>query len=137
MTLKIRSRSPKSNLSFPFSQQYVFASLVKIHPLVQKIIHGNHIFRTIQSAAVTLKIRSRSPKSNQLFHFLPTMYLCKFDQNPSLQKITHGNQILDISKCTCDLKYKVKVTKILINSSPPPDNVYMQVWSKSIIWFRR
>ena len=33
----------------------------------------------------------------------------------------HGNHILDISKCHCDLKNKVKVTKI--NTSPPPNNV--------------
>ena len=41
VTLKIRSRSPKSNPLFPFSQQFIYASLVKIHLLVQKIMHGN------------------------------------------------------------------------------------------------
>ena len=40
VTLKIRSRSPKSNLLFPSSQQCVYASLVEIHPLAQKISHG-------------------------------------------------------------------------------------------------
>ena len=37
VTLKMRSRSPKSNQLFPPSQPCICASLVKIHPLVQKI----------------------------------------------------------------------------------------------------
>ena len=41
MTLKIGSRSPKSNQLVPPSQQCICASLVKIRPLVQKITHGN------------------------------------------------------------------------------------------------
>ena len=57
VTLKIMSRAPKSNLLFPFSQQCIFASLVKIHPLVQKITHRNHIL-AISSASVALKIKA-------------------------------------------------------------------------------
>ena len=41
MALKIRSRSLKSNQLFPSSKQCIFASFVKIHQLVQKIMHGN------------------------------------------------------------------------------------------------
>ena len=37
MTLKIRSRSPKSNHSIRLSQGSFCASLVKIHPVVQEI----------------------------------------------------------------------------------------------------
>ena len=37
VTLKMRSRSPKSNQLFPPSQPCIYASLVKIHPVVQKI----------------------------------------------------------------------------------------------------
>ena len=66
VTLKIRSRSPKSNQLFPSSKHCIYASLVKIHSLIQKIMHVN-LFWTFQSACVILKIRSRSPKSNQLF----------------------------------------------------------------------
>ena len=33
--------SPKSNQLFPSSQQCIYASLVKIHQLVQKIMQGN------------------------------------------------------------------------------------------------
>ena len=43
VTLKVKSRSQKSNQLFPFSQQCIFASLIKIHLLFQKITHGNHI----------------------------------------------------------------------------------------------
>ena len=39
--------------------------MVRIHRLYQKIMHRKHVSDS-QSAAVTLKIRSRSPKSNQL-----------------------------------------------------------------------
>ena len=41
MTLKIGSRSPKSNQLVPPSQQCIYASLVKIRLSVQKITHGN------------------------------------------------------------------------------------------------
>ena len=43
VTLKIKSRSPKFNPLFPSSQQYIYVSMVKTHPLVKKITHGNHI----------------------------------------------------------------------------------------------
>ena len=79
VTLKIRPRSPKNQL-FPFSKQWIYASLVKIRQLVQKIMHRNHIFGHV-SAALTLKIRSRSPKFNQLF---PSSQQCI---NASLVKI--------------------------------------------------
>ena len=39
VTKKIRSRSQKSNQFFPSSQQCIYPSLVKIHQLVQKIMH--------------------------------------------------------------------------------------------------
>ena len=40
MALKIRSRSLKSYQLFPSSKQCINASFVKIHQLVQKIMHG-------------------------------------------------------------------------------------------------
>ena len=40
VTLKIRSRPPKSNQLFLLSPQFTYANLVKIHPQVQKIVHG-------------------------------------------------------------------------------------------------
>ena len=39
--LDIRSRKPTSNQLLPSSQQFIYASLVKIHQLVQKRMHGN------------------------------------------------------------------------------------------------
>ena len=39
MILKMRSRSLKSNQHFSLSQWYIYASLKKIYPLVQKIFH--------------------------------------------------------------------------------------------------
>ena len=53
---------------------------------------------------VFMKIRSMSPKSNQLF---PPSQQCSHASLliilPLVQKITHGNPILDISKCRCHL----------------------------------
>ena len=65
VTLKMRSRSPKSNHFFPMSQGCLHASLVKIHLLVQEIAQTMHIFSFY--SVVTLKNRSRSPKSFPIF----------------------------------------------------------------------
>ena len=112
VTLKIRSRSPKSSQSLPSSQQCMYASLVKIHQLVQKITCKT-IFWIFQSAAVTLKIRSRSLKLNQLFPFSQQcIYASLVKIHPLVQEIRHGNHILDISKWNRDLGNYVKVTKI-------------------------
>ena len=46
VTLKIGSRSPKSNQLVSSSQQCICASLVKICPSVQKITHRNEATRT-------------------------------------------------------------------------------------------
>ena len=79
VTLKIRSRSPNSEPP-------------PNNALVQVWSKSIHLFRRYRVGKpnlisfhwlVTLKMRSRSPKSNQLFPPLPTMYLCKFGQNPS------------------------------------------------------
>ena len=70
-------------------------------------------FFTFQSASVTLKIRSRSPKSNQLLSSSQQfIFVSLVKIHPLVQKLTHRNPILDISKCRCDLENKVKVTKI-------------------------
>ena len=46
VTLKMRPRSLKSNQLFPPSQSCIYASLVKIHPLVQKISRRKEATRT-------------------------------------------------------------------------------------------
>lgn len=56
VTLKVGSRSPKSNRFLSMSQKYICASLVKIHPFLQG---------TVQTFSNIL-MGPRSPKSNQL-----------------------------------------------------------------------
>ena len=71
VTLKIRSWSPKSNQIFKPSQRYNTWSLARICHLVQEIVCRQAFLVKIwnfQSASVTLKMRSMSPKSN---HFFP------------------------------------------------------------------
>ena len=88
----------KSNQLFPSSQICFYASLVKIHPLVQKITNRNKATwtptnLTFQSAGVTLKIRPRSPKSNQYFPLCQQcIYASLVKIHPLVQKITHRNK---------------------------------------------
>ena len=104
VTLKIRSTSPKSSqLLPPPNNIYMHVRLRFNHWCGKGCIH---LYRF--SMLVILEIRSRSPKSA-----LPTMYLCKFGQNPSTGSEDNAwKPYLDISKCQCDLENKVKVTKI-------------------------
>ena len=70
VTLKIRSRSPNSNKLLILSDLYRLANLVTFHPMVHEITCRQTLFGLIfggLSLAVTLKIRSRSPKPIQLF----------------------------------------------------------------------
>ena len=90
-TLKIRSRSPKSNHLFLPSQQCIHASLVKIHPLVQEITHIPYFGQS--KVPVTLKIWSRSPKSNQRFlHSQQCIHANLVKIHSLVQKITHKNK---------------------------------------------
>ena len=66
VTLKIKSRSPKSNHFFSMSKWCFCASLVKIHQFVQEIECREGSFYRLYSV-VTLIIRSMSPKSKQIF----------------------------------------------------------------------
>ena len=70
VTLKIRSRSPKSIQLFIMSKCYIHANLVKIRQLVHEIIgHTSTFWLKFGSLcpAVTLKNRSRPRKPNELF----------------------------------------------------------------------
>ena len=54
---------------------------------------------------VTLKIMSRSPKSNQLFPpFQQCIHVRLVKIAPLVQSIVQGTPILDISECLCDLE---------------------------------
>ena len=68
VTLKNRSRSPKPNLLFIMSQCDIHANLVEICQSVHEIWCTQALFglNLAVSPAVMLKIRSRSPKPNQL-----------------------------------------------------------------------
>ena len=71
VTLKIRSRSPKSNKLLIPSNLYRLANSVTFHPMIHEItnMQTNTFWLKFGglSLAVTLKIRSRSPKPIQLF----------------------------------------------------------------------
>ena len=68
VTLKIRSRSPKSNQIFKPSPYYNIWSLATIRHLSQEIGCRQAFLSKFQSASVILKMRSRSPKT---YHFFP------------------------------------------------------------------
>ena len=102
-TLKFTSRSSKSNQLFSFSQQYIYACLVKIYPLNQKTTHGNPILH--------ISFRPKTPKSNQLFASSQQCTICKFGQNTSISSEDNRNHISDISKCSCDLEIRSRAPK--------------------------
>ena len=69
MTLKIRSRLPKSIQLFIMSKCYIHANLVKIRQLVHEILGTQHLLAQIWQfkSRSDLENRSMSPKANQLF----------------------------------------------------------------------
>ena len=78
VTLKNRSRSPKLNQLFIMSQCCIHANLVEICQSVNEIWCTQAHFclnLAVLSPAVTLKIRSRSLKLNQLF-IMSQCYVC-------------------------------------------------------------
>ena len=88
VTLKIRSKSQKYNQRFPYSEQSIYAGLVKIHPLVQKLTHRNPIL-DISKCRCDLENKDMAllfPRSQQCIH----ASLVKI--HPLVQKITPGNE---------------------------------------------
>ena len=69
LTLQNRLRSPKQNQLFIMSQCYIHVNLVEICQPVHDMVHTGTFWHESGSLSptVTLKIRSRSPKPNQLF----------------------------------------------------------------------
>ena len=68
MTLKNKSSSPKPNHLFIMSQCYIHANLVEICQPVHDMVHTSTFWLAFGrfNPAVTFKIRSWSPKPNQL-----------------------------------------------------------------------
>ena len=75
-------RSPKSNQLFPLLQQCIYASLVKIPPLVQSMAQGNPILDMLE-CWFDLENYVKVTKLKAILSLLQTMYLCKFGQNLS------------------------------------------------------
>ena len=86
------------------------------------------IFQNL-SPSVTLKMGSRSPKSNQ-FLSLSQQQSCTFGQNPSI----HSGDRMQKSH-SCDLENQG--LQNLISSFSCHNNIVVQVWSKSIHSFMR
>ena len=68
VALKIRSRSPKFNQLFSPSKQCIYASLVKIHPLVQKIMSRKDATQTSTQTGSAPKPICPSPFRKFAFH---------------------------------------------------------------------
>ena len=111
VTLKMGSRSPKSNLFFYMSQHCRCAFgqnlFIPTREGVDKPFSNN------LSPPVTLKMGSRSPKSNQ-FLYMSQQYRCAslVKIYSFLQEIWCGQDIFQQSKPSCDLENGVKVIKI-------------------------
>ena len=90
VTLKMRSKSPKSNHFFPMFQWCLCASLVKIHQFIQEIKCRQVSFYNLCSV-VTLKIRPRSRKLILLI--ISMIQYIRFGQNPSF-----GSRNVNVTK---------------------------------------
>ena len=87
------SRSSKSNNFCPMSKWCFHTSLVKIHRLVQEIVCRQGSFYSPYSV-VTLKIRSMSPKSDQIF---------KLSQRYKIWSVARIRHLVQEIRCRQDL----------------------------------
>ena len=77
VTLKIRSRSPKSYMYqlFTTSQQCIYASLIKIHPLVKKIDCRKGLFlQSVNDGDLENKVKVTQNLSDSLLCHSDTIY---------------------------------------------------------------
>ena len=109
MTLKIRSRSIRSNQLFPSSPQCIYASLVKIYTQVKKITHRYHIFN-LSKCPWGLENKVKVTIIHSTLCLLKTMYLCKFGQN--------------LSTGSKDYALKRKRTSTLTPTGSTPKTIY-------------
>ena len=92
----------------------------------------------IQSTGVTLKMRSRSPKSNNFFLMSQWCFCCKFGQNPSIGSGDRVQTRLIFTVFIVWWPWKLgqchqNLTKSLIH----PNITIYEVWAESAIWFKR
>ena len=97
MTLKMRSRSPKSNKLLSLSHLCTYASLKKIHPLVQKKFHLQDYGLANEVKVIKNLISSLDCHSDVTYASLNKIH-------PLVQKIFHLQDY--------DFENKVKVIKI-------------------------
>ena len=96
----------------------------------------------IQSADVTLKMRSRSPKSNQIlkpsqcynYEVWPESVICFFQEIECRQAFFGQNLIIQSAGVTLKMRSRSPKSNRFFS---PPNDVSVQVWSKSTWWFRR
>ena len=92
VTLKMMSRSPKSNQLFPPFQQCFNASLIKISLLAQNKAQGDPILNITEYRCV-LENWPRSPKSDQLFPSSQQwVFASLVNIHQLVQKIMQGNE---------------------------------------------
>ena len=112
VTLKIKSRSPKSNQLFTPSHHCIYASLVKICPLVQKITARNEISYITKRSLWPWKLSQGHQKYKQLFPSSQQCICASFIKICSLvQKIKSGNEISHPKKVAVTLKIKSRSPK--------------------------
>ena len=111
VTLKMGSRSPKSNQFFSMSQQYSCTSLVKSIIHSGDKVHTNH-FQTNLSPPMTLKMgQGHQPN---LFFYMSQHCRCAglVKIYSFLQEIGCGQAFFQQSNPSCDLEIGGKVIKI-------------------------
>ena len=139
----MRSRSPKSKHFFPMFQWCFCATLVKIHQLVQEIRLQTRLIFTVCIVWWPWKLdqgHQNLIKSLNHFNIKPSQCYNRW----SLARICHLVQETGCTQAFFGQNFKVlvwpwKLSKghqNLITSFLPPNNVSVQVWSKSMHWFR-
>ena len=149
--MKNRSRSLKPNQLFIMSQCYIHAHLVEICQPVHKIWCTQALFWLIfgsLSPTVTLKIRSRSPKPNQLF----IMSECYINTNlvrihPSVYEISCKQESVTLTPtltptpktiCPPPLRWGTELEiKITCNSFQSIQNSLSRLMTKPTKWDMR
>ena len=111
MTLKIWSKSPKSNQLVPPSQQCICASLVKIRPSVQKITCGNEATRTLTQTPTGSAPKTICPPTSVEGHnfTLVTALDCRKSLFLTLWRQLLLQSLSNHSEIKQDIKYKMEI----------------------------
>ena len=110
VTLKIWSRSPKSNHSLPMFQHYICASLVEIQPSLQEIWYRQAIYQH-SKILYDLEKGVKVTKIKLVLVHVPTKNMCKFGQNPNLPDTKYRQAFSNILRPCVTLKIGSKSSK--------------------------